>query len=463
MAKFKLVLKIIIGVILVLLIYVFVCMVIPPLFRNNDSTSATALASEMADVESSATERVLNIEDNTDALVWRLRLINSAKENLVLVTFDFRDDNSGNDIMSALYDAAERGVEVKILVDGMNEYLYLKDSETFATLAAHENVEVKVYNPISFVKLWKDNYRMHDKYVIADDFAYIFGGRNTDDLFLGDYQDWHNEDRDILVYEETPGGGESIQELNTYFETIWNSSYCKVFSGKSGDDEGLKSHFLEVQTLYPEAYTETDWEEETFAVNSIELCTNSIEAGNKYPALWERMVEEMKNAEQITVQTPYIICSSAMYDDLAEICETAELEIIINAVEIGSNPFGCTDYLNQKKNIQKTGLTTYEYTGEHAQHTKAVLIDDNISIVGSCNFDMRSVYIDTEMMLIIDSEELNSRLRDVTEDLKASSVCVSPDGTETEGQDYEAIEISTGKKITYNIMRAITLPIRHLL
>lgn len=78
-------------------------------------------------------ERILNIENNVDALVWRLRLIESAKENIVLATFDFRDDNSGQDMMAALLNA-------------------------------------------------------------ADDFAYILGGRNTDDLFLGNYIDSYNEE-----------------------------------------------------------------------------------------------------------------------------------------------------------------------------------------------------------------------------------------------------------------------------
>lgn len=87
-------------------------------------------------------ERILNIENNVDALVWRLRLIESAKENIVLATFDFRDDNSGQDMMAALLNAADRGVKVQILVDGINGTLYLRGSRNFRELTSHENVEV---------------------------------------------------------------------------------------------------------------------------------------------------------------------------------------------------------------------------------------------------------------------------------------------------------------------------------
>ena len=47
----------------------------------------------------------------------------------------------------------------------------------------------------------------------------------------------------------------------------------------------------------------------------------------------------------------------------------------------GSNPWGCTDYLNQKKKILKTGADVYELMNDYPVHTKAVLIDDHLSVV----------------------------------------------------------------------------------
>lgn len=436
-------------------------MTIPPFFhRTRPKESAAVMYQE---TEAAEQERVRSIDYNTDALFWRLRLIEAAQNRLILTTFDFRDDHSGTDIMAALYQAADRGVEVKILIDGMNGVMRLTGSEAFSALASHENVEVKFYNPITLVKMWRNNYRMHDKYLIADDFAYILGGRNTDDLFLGNYTDSYNEDRDILVYETTPGKGNSYVQLNEYFEQIWNLSCCKIYRGGKGDAGALRERYQELRKLYPEVFEKTDWEQETIETNSIELCTNPIKPENKYPQLWSRLVEEMKQGNQILIQTPYIICSDAMYEDLQELCTASSVEMIINAVEIGSNPFGCTDYLNQKGQIRETGLYTYEYLGAQALHTKTILVDDRISIVGSCNLDMRSIYLDTEMMLVIDSEELNEAIRRQTEGLKAGSLYVAPDGTAVEGEQYEAVGQTLKKKIFYGILRIVIIPVRHLL
>ena len=54
------------------------------------------------------------------------------------------------------------------------------------------------------------------------------------------------------------------------------------------------------------------------------------------------------------------------------------------------------------------------------------MIGDDLSIVGSFNADMRSAYLDTELMLVIDSPEINAQLRGVIADYQASSVVQRP-------------------------------------
>lgn len=438
--------------------YMAVCLMILPLYHKSAAESEVRYVSPGA-----VQERVRSIDDNMDALLWRLRLIEQAQERLILCTFDFRDDDSGRDIMAALFQAAERGVEVQIMVDGINGALYLTGSNNFRQLANHENVQVKLYNPINLLVPWRVNYRMHDKYLIADDFAYILGGRNTNNLFLGNFADSYNEDRDILVYEIAPGEGSSYLQLVNYFEQIWELSCAKVYRWRDYGKGVLEGQYQLVREHYPEIYEEIDWEKETMAIEGIELCTNPMEAKNKPPLLWERLVEAMYQKEDILIQTPYIICSKEMYEDLTDIAQNAKVELIINAVEGGANPFGCTDYLNQKENIYRSGVHTYECLGGQAIHTKTILVGDSISIVGSCNLDMRSIYLDTEMMLFIDSAELNAQIRSQAETLKEQSRHVFPDGTVIEGQAYQPLKQGIAKRILYGALRVLIIPFRHLL
>lgn len=439
------------------IVYVFLCATVPPLFHKTAANWNVAHQDR-----GGQQERVLSIDDNMDALLWRLRLINEAQDSIVLCTFDFRDDDSGCDVMATLLHAAQRGVDVRIMVDGINGALYLTGSRNFRELADHENVQVRLYNPVNLLLPWRINYRMHDKYLIADNFAYILGGRNTNNLFLGEYADSYNEDRDILVYETVPGEGVSYRQLQDYFERIWNLSCVKSYKSVTCGKGILEKHYQAVQEKYPDAFTEIEWSKVTLKTNGIELCTNPMEPENKQPLLWDRLITESRQREDILIQTPYIICSSDMYKDLKEL-STCGVEIITNAVESGANPFGCTDYLNQKGKIYQTGVHVYEYLGEQALHTKTILVGNTISIVGSCNLDMRSVYLDTEMMLVIESEELNQLLRGQAEELKKQSRHMYPDGRTVDGEHYVPLNQGILKRIFYEVLRVVIIPFRHLL
>lgn len=417
-----------------------------------------------------SSERVMLINDNSEALLWRLRVIESASDEIILSTFDFCDDKSGQDIMSALMNAADRDVKVRIIVDGINGLIHLKGRDNFKALTTHPNIEVKFYNPVNILKPWDINLRMHDKYLIADNSVYILGGRNTCDLFLGDYSNSANIDYDLLVYEtDAESSGNSIAQLKNYFEETYALSSNKVIeyhSSKKTDaaKEYLAAHYASLKETCPEAFTQTDFMEDTLPANKITLCTNPNTTENKAPDLWYMMHQLMLGGKDIIIQTPYIICSEDMYRDLKELGNSAEnFEIITNAVEKGANPWGCTDYLNQKDNILQTGAEIYEVLRKHSTHTKSIIIDDRISIVGSYNLDMRSTYLDTEMMLVVDCQELNTILRADTDTIKEEGKHVYTDGSFEYGSQYTPVEMSTGKKVFYGILRILIRPVRHLL
>ena len=63
------------------------------------------------------------INDNNDALLYRLHMIENAKEEIILSTFDFNPSESGKDIMASLIQASKRGVSVRIIVDGTSGFI----------------------------------------------------------------------------------------------------------------------------------------------------------------------------------------------------------------------------------------------------------------------------------------------------------------------------------------------------
>ena len=120
----------------------------------------------------------------------------------------------------------------------------------------------------------------------------------------------------------------------------------------------------------------------------------------------------MENAkEKVKIHTPYIICNGYMYKGLTTVADKVpQVTIMTNSVANNGNPFGAADYSKNKQKILNTGVSILEYEGGMSYHGKSVLIDDNISIIGSFNMDMRSAYLDTELMLVVDSKDINKSL-----------------------------------------------------
>lgn len=105
-----------IGKILLLFLLIYIALLaIPYIQHKNVSVSyQKKFAKQSFYSDTAGTERVAYINDNTDALLYRLHMLDEAKDEIILSTFDFNADKSGQDMMASLLHAADRGVSVRI-------------------------------------------------------------------------------------------------------------------------------------------------------------------------------------------------------------------------------------------------------------------------------------------------------------------------------------------------------------
>ena len=100
---------------------------------------------------------------------------------------------------------------------------------------------------------------------------------------------------------------------------------------------------------------------------------------------------------------------------------------------------------------------------EKSLHTKTILIGNDLSVVGSFNTDMRSAYLDTELMLVIESEEINAFLREESERYIERGRLVLHDGGTVCGARYEEAALPPVKRALYEVLSFALRPVRHLL
>lgn len=414
------------------------------------------------------TDRAVILEDNSEALIERVRMIRNAKERIILSTFDFRTDISGKVLLAALLDAAERNVSVKVVVDGVSGLLRMEQNPYFFALSSHPNAEIRIYNRINPLLPWRLMGRLHDKYLIADETAYILGGRNSFSYFLGDWPGHKNYDRDVLVYNAGMDATSSLYQVEAYFNEIWNLKYTGVFHNSTGTGqrtcvkraaEELKELYAQYLANYPEAAHPADYAAMTFPTGKITLLANPTTVYAKEPTVFYALTELMKQAKSsVTIHTPYIIANDLMYDAFAEIAAAVpDARMMTNSVANNGNPFGAGDYRANFDKIHATGIGLLEYEGGVSYHGKSIVIDDDLSIVGSFNMDMRSVYLDTELMLVIDSEEVNAQLRGLLARYEDECAVVQKDGSRVFPVGVTPQEVSAKKefnmKVLYNLLR----------
>lgn len=468
----------IIGTILIVLAYLIIGAT-APFLRFPKITPAAMADFDTADFRqgSPGVDRAALLETNESAWEERIRLLARAQERVILSTFDMRPGESTKDILALLLARAEEGVKVQILVDGFSGAIRMEGQELFYALSSHPNVEIRIYNPLNLFKPWKFQGRMHDKYIIVDDKACILGGRNTFDYFIGTYTDKNvSRDREVLIFNTEPGSEKtSIHELEAYFESVWTLNVCKSFHNEEGLAEKpgvqeqrtmLKARYEKLLEDYPRLFDKSwDYQEHTLEAGSIHLISNPTGIYAKEPTVFCKLAKLMKEAEErVVIQSPYVVCNSYMYEQLSLLKEAVpNTKILLNSVENGDNFVASSDYIRNREKIIATGIPLYEYDGGISNHGKSILIDDDLSVIGSYNLDLRSSYLDTELMLVIESRELNQELEGYMEAMETDSRKALPGGAYEVPEHITVEKVPLWKRAAWGVTGFLLQPFRMLI
>lgn len=412
-------------------------------------------------------DRAMIIESSQDALDERIRLIESAEREIIIVTYENHDGESTRDILCAALHKADQGVKVRFLVDGIAGRFDHMGGDLFRAVASHRNVEVRFYNLIHLWTPWKHMGRMHDKYVIVDDANYILGGRNMFDKFLGEYTATNRSlDREVLIH-----GADSIRQLRAYFEGMWSGPDTTAFAPyinisdarKQKVYDALDARYQGLRSSRPELFAPRDYDSVTVPTQGVWLISNPTTIYAKEPVVFAQLMALMARArDDVVIHSPYAVMNGYMRDALKAVTEKTPVTLMINAIENGANLVGSGDYLYHRGDVLATGVHLLEYAGGKSYHGKAVAIDGQLSVIGSFNMDLRSTYLDTELMLVIRSPEINAQLRGYMDALHVGCRVVLDARNARIPDDLTIPECPIWKRALLYLIGALMQPVRNL-
>lgn len=433
--------------------YLLACSSLPPLDDRTQSesfspalTANTAIGQMVVPLmaEHPGKSGILSLPEAKDAFAARLVLAGAAEQSLDVQYYIWRDDKTGLILLQALYNAAQRGVRVRLLLDDLNSSPV--ESKLLA-LNEHPNIEVRLFNPFvirgprtfGFITDFsRANRRMHNKSFTADNQATIIGGRNVgDDYFSG-------SDGVLFADLDALAVGPVVNDVSVDFDRFWSSAsaYPVDQIARPLREETAQQTMRRLYAEHEDAllFMENIQNRELFhgLLNGdvpLIWATTQMVSDDPRKALGKAednqlITYELRNIigqpqHSVYLVSPYFVPTRTGVDALIHLAESGvDIHVLTNSYEATDVAIVHAGYAKWRKPLLEAGIRLYEMrssvAGEHEDelpvprfgssasslHAKTFAVDGERVFIGSFNFDPRSAQLNTELGFIIESPEL---------------------------------------------------------
>ena len=314
-----------------------------------------------------------------------LQDIEQAQHFVHIQYFIFRDDNLGRQVRDALIAAVRRGVEVRLLYDDMG--CFAPTSTFFKDMRAKG---VKAYPFMKIFQIrpsYRLNFRNHRKIVVIDGHIGYIGGMNVADRYVNGDDDMSWRDTHMRVE------GPAVHGLQTSFAIDWGYERNEMLTGYKYFPDVPHMGNKDVQIIFSGPFGGWD----SIAM----MCEKILSMAHRY----------------VYIQTPYFLPT----DSLVNALQVAALSGVDVRIMIPYRTdwwvmrYGSFSYVTQ---MLMAGIKIYLYM-PGMLHAKTIVVDDELSSVGSANFDFRSFEHNFETNAMIYNREVAERVKgDFFDDMK---------------------------------------------
>ena len=402
------------------------------------------------------------IVTGANAFASRSILTDMATRNIDAQYYIWHDDQAGQLLLKDLWEAAERGVIVRLLIDDFNSSAAL--DQQLLRFSSHPNTAVRIVNPLMHRKfqalnfvtgLPRINRRMHNKSMTFDKQITIIGGRNIGNEYLSNDQNSQFADLDVLLI------GKVVADIDNSFGSYWSAPISYDIETLVTLDEDGPTDFIEgldqlgtneksdnqsSLSLYKSAIADSSidtdllnkripfrWTDMQFLSDDVGKLTKSVPADTN-------LVQQLRTLlgrpdKELTIISSYFVPTKDGVDTLVELADSGiDIKILTNSFDATDVTAVHSGYSQWRPKLLKSGIKIYELKSTASEedrenklwkarsqsstslHAKTFAIDDHQVFIGSYNVDPRSANINTEMGVIINDDELARQLHEALSD-----------------------------------------------
>ena len=387
----------------------------------------------------------LLLSEGIDAFAMRLALVRSAERTVDARYYIWEGDLSGKMLLSAIIEAADRGVRVRLLIDD-NPTAGL--DKMWAAANSHPNISVRLFNPLVIRRFRPLNYlfdfprlnrRMHNKSLTVDDAATIIGGRNIGDAYFG------AKTSGLFVDLDTLAIGSAVPAVASDFERYWTSDASfpaeTILAGPSADglsqlrepkydDAALSREYLmaaneAIITLgFKDQSASFEWAPTLLVSDNPDKALNKAKQSDLLAAQIAPLIQNAKSSFDLV--SGYFVPGEKGTELIETIARRkVKTRVVTNGYAVTDVPIVHAGYISDRPQLVEAGVQLYEARplrgdknashklgqtkfsgGGESVHAKTFAIDGKHMFIGSFNFDPRSALLNCEMGFIIESPQL---------------------------------------------------------
>jgi cardiolipin synthase A/B len=312
------------------------------------------------------------LDDGVAAFDCFLSQIRGARRSIRIVTFLLADDEAGRPIVQALLERAREGLEVRLLIDDL---LRFHAPRGLLRELVSAGARVERFMPLLHVPFrGHGNLRNHRKIALFDGERAIVGGMNFGREYMGpspDPERWR--DLSLLV------SGTALAQLDAVFRADWQFACKEVLPPSVAQAEGAIP--VRVVPSGPDAATDPIYDADLTAIFRAE--------------------------KRIWIATPYFLPDEALIRALI-IAVRRGVEVCVLTPEHSNHSLSDFAAASCLRDLSAQGVIIRRFV--KMLHAKTLLVDDTLCVVGSANFDMRSLFLNYEIALFFTGQNEVHRL-----------------------------------------------------
>lgn len=354
-----------------------------PVDAENDTESYLAKIAETRGLARPSNDNRMELLVTPESIHEALfDLIDSARERLFVHTFMLIDDKVGNRIVDCLCEKAKSGVEVRLMVDGFGSFRFPNGLLDKVQQAGGHITRFKPFSHFSrFAYL---NFRNHRKVAVADGNRTLLGGAN-----FVEYEITTDPDDETWIDYAMQIEGIAARQIEAVFLSDWNFATADDVQPTAGEipsvgDPSSSRTTLQVIPVGPDGPTEI------------------------LDDLWLTAINRAK--DRVWILTPYLVPPPLAMRSLAiAVRRGVDVQIVYpDNSDMPPADFARHDYVTD---LHRLGATILRMP-DRMLHAKMLIADQEVAYGGSANFDMRSFFLNYELVVgVFDSQKIDELAR----------------------------------------------------